>query len=243
MDSSILYILGAGASCGVNGNILPLSNNFSIRLSDFHDFLKDYAASAAIEDGKTIDGIGEFLEQLKWLSTESSNHASVDTLAKKLFFKNDVDSLKRLKAVLTSYFLIVQAINSVDMRYDSFLATVLTLDSAKKVRLPPNLKILTWNYDTQLEKSLYQFCDDTDHVEEEITKNKSIVRINGHCGTNKEFVIKQLLNPKSKNAIIAYGIDVFMRLIQDYELETTLRFAWEKITTDGIANEDLAFFG
>jgi hypothetical protein len=111
MKNFILYILGAGASC----NVLPLSNNFSSRLSDFSQYLKSFKGSPDIgpefEKNLTL-----FIEDVEWLSNESLKHVSVDTLAKKLFIKHDHKNLNRLKSILTLFFLVQQSLQNVDMR-------------------------------------------------------------------------------------------------------------------------------
>lgn len=45
--------------------------------------------------------------------------------------------------------------NELDLRYDAFLATI--LEKEKFVKLPPNIKIISWNYDLQLERSIIGF--------------------------------------------------------------------------------------
>src|SRR4030042_1074329 len=49
-------------------------------------------------------------------------------------------------------------------------------------RLPQNLRILTWNYDTQWEKAFYGFCEDKEWTKNIVTHGTSIYRINGFCG-------------------------------------------------------------
>jgi hypothetical protein len=90
--------------------------------------------------------------------------------------------LRKLKATLSAYLIAEQAQSNVDLRYDSFLASVLEFDDNMSIRLPQKLRILTWNYDTQLEKAFYGFCGDQDKVEQKITNNWQIRRINGCCG-------------------------------------------------------------
>ena len=187
MSNSFIYLFGAGASC----QFLPLAKEFSDRLKDFVKKIDQIGTKNLY--GEPVNDIkdsvfGEYREKFRedviWLSENASRHATVDTFAKKLYFLEDKESLKRLKATLSSYLVIEQALYPVDKRYDSFFASILQKDVAGKVKLPPNIKILTWNYDTQIEKAFFGFCNNENNLFNEITKNKKIFPINGQCGKN-----------------------------------------------------------
>jgi hypothetical protein len=181
-----LYLLGAGASC----NALPLASQFAERLTEFAKKLRmagPHLTDLDESDLPTTDPVwGDARKELaiaiEWLAEESSHHASVDTFAKKLYFRKEGDTLRKLKATLSAYLVAEQAQKNVDLRYDSFLASVVEFDDNMSIRLPQKLRILTWNYDTQLEKAFYGFCGDQDIVEQKITNNRQICRINGCCG-------------------------------------------------------------
>ncbi|MCX5827525.1 MAG: hypothetical protein NTV58_05940 [Deltaproteobacteria bacterium] len=182
-----LYLLGAGASC----NALPLAYQFAGRLTEFAKKLRMAGPRLTDLDESDLpstdplwgDARKDLVTAIEWLAEESSHHASVDTFAKKLYFRKDGDALRKLKAALSAYLVAEQAQKNVDLRYDSFLASVAEFDDYMKIRLPRKLRILTWNYDTQLEKAFYGFCGDQDTVEEKITNNRrQIHRINGCCG-------------------------------------------------------------
>ena len=185
MDKVFLYLLGAGAS----SQTLPLASEFANRLASFASDLKfagpkEYLRAGASDDPVWGKNRGNLFNAIDWLASESSHHFSVDTFAKKLFFRGDIQNLKKLKAALSAYLVIEQSRHHVDQRYDAFLASILDFDSNRRVRLPEHLRILTWNYDTQLEKAFYGFCEDYDMVIEGVTFNKRIYRINGCCGTH-----------------------------------------------------------
>ena len=163
MNNVFLYLLGAGASC----KTLPLASKFSARLNKFADDLREAKQMKFIVNnpditpeeqlwGRKFDNL---LNAINWLAEESSHHFSVDTFAKKLFLRNDIQNLKKLKAALSTYLVIEQSRHHVDQRYDAFLASVLSFDSSRRVNLPEHLRIFTWNYDTQLEKAFYGFCE------------------------------------------------------------------------------------
>jgi hypothetical protein len=182
-----LYLLGAGASC----ETLPLASEFAESLSEFANKLK-HADPLMISFAKRLhlsinsiwgESHSRFVEAVEWLAQETSHHASIDTFAKKLYFKKDRDNLKKLKVVLSAYLIAAQQKNHVDLRYDSFFASICKFDEDNHICLPPNLRILTWNYDAQLEKAFYGFCESEKLVLEKITYNRhQIRRINGCCG-------------------------------------------------------------
>ena len=168
MAESFLYILGAGASC----EAVPLVKDFPNSLDEFADELEGVkehpgagsygtaGAGLSLFDHVPVDptekliageGRQAFVEALKWLANEAGHHASVDTLAKKFYLKGDDSSLRKLKAVLSAFLIVRQARKPVEKRYDSFFASVLYRDKAtRELQIPSNIRILTWNYDTQL---------------------------------------------------------------------------------------------
>ncbi|MBI5204188.1 MAG: hypothetical protein HZA11_04645 [Nitrospirae bacterium] len=246
MDNVFLYLLGAGASC----QILPLASDFAKRLASFANDLKMagpknvYGEPSASPDdpvwGKNRDNL---YDAINWLATESSHHFSIDTFAKKLFFRGDTQSLKKLKAALSVYLVIEQSRQHVDQRYDAFLASVLRFDSSRRVSLPDHLHIFTWNYDTQLDKAFYGFCENQDMVIEHVTFSNRIYRINGRCGTHPPGTIGDpfcaVLNTKSEPAWEA-GINLYKEYISEPSSpEPEINFAWEDPTHNKLKNVGL----
>jgi len=246
MNNVFLYLLGAGASC----QILPLASEFANRLLSFANDLKRVGPknvydepSASPDDpvwGKNRDNL---FEAINWLATESIHHFSVDTFAKKLFFRGDKQNLKKLKAALSAYLVIEQSSYHVDKRYDAFLASVLELDSSRRVSLPEHLRILTWNYDTQLEKAFYGFCENQDMVIESVTFNERIYRINGCCGTHPPGHIGDSFRAVLDTTNIpAWGAGI--NLYKEYMTEPSapepeIDFAWEDPTHNRLKNVGL----
>ena len=175
MQETILYLLGAGASC----NALPLVKTFNAKLAEFADKVERYVLNKESHPVRQ-----DFVNDIRWLAREVSHHASVDTFAKKLFFLGDNKNLKRLKAILSTFLAVEQALNHVDLRYDSFLASVLDFDHWNNLSFPDNLRMVTWNYDSQLEKALYGFCEKDKLVTDYLSFNPNrFYRMNGCCGT------------------------------------------------------------
>lgn len=230
-SKAVLYILGAGASC----QVLPLASQFAERLTAFATELKAaepehyIGGPPALSDDPWGRPSAAFLEAVKWLAEEASRHASVDTFAKKLFFRRDQKSLRKLKATLSAYLLIEQSRRPVDKRYDAFLAALLEVEGDQQYpRLPENLRIITWNYDTQLEKSFYGFCEDERYVRERVTFNDQIYRVNGCCtfGQSNQAVWGSTSTPAWET-----GIRLFWEYLSSpSSADDQLRFAWEEVT-------------
>jgi hypothetical protein len=175
--SKITYLLGAGASC----NALPLVNDFKDRLKSFYNkrLWEALQSQFAIErtNGHELFPYNgqygkDFMESISWLSNIAEKHASIDTYAKKLFIKNDNNALKdlhKLKSTLSCYLLLEQSLEMTDKRYDNFFASILTNDISGIPKLHNDVNIITWNYDTQLEKSYEGFCTIPETVFEKFT--------------------------------------------------------------------------
>ena len=238
MSEYVLYLLGAGAS----SQVLPVASAFAGQLDLFAKTLNVLRPRDIVGDSNVSSALlgtwgrkqQDLLNAIKWLAEESSRHISVDTFAKKLFFLNDGQNLKKLKAALSAYLVIEQSRQHVDKRYDAFFASILQFDSDKqRVFLPKHLRILTWNYDTQLEKAFYGFCKDKNRVIEEVTSNKHIYRINGCCGTHLTGQVDKSFNAvlnTTINPAWAEGINLYNAYMADPLLEPGIHFAWEDPT-------------
>lgn len=170
--SKVVYLLGAGASYGRRGTI-DYTDNHGSKLTDSNGILEgipivseiNKELSRIIEDLKSAypdyqeTNIGRLVRDLVWLRKESANHATVDTFAKKLYIQSNSADFYRLKDTLTSFFILVQIKYQPDKRYDAFLANILSLPEK---RIPDEISILTWNYDSQFEIA-YREYNPTEH--------------------------------------------------------------------------------
>lgn len=159
--AKITYLFGAGASA----NTIPIVTQMPARLYYFRKVLTK-GDGLTPEFAKLRDTIvimiGKILDQLIDLDAyEQSNqqvlvlkHASIDTLAKKFFIQGSVQELDNLKVVLTLFLMFEQETKGIDIRYDSFFASIIR-DSSR--RLPASINIISWNYDTQFEYAFDRF--------------------------------------------------------------------------------------
>lgn len=244
--SKIIYLLGAGASYGKRdskGSIiegLPIVNEISEQLNfvlelikqtsfDNHQqesFKKKY--SADIEDAKQT-----LLELFTWLQDNCGHHATIDTFAKKLWLKDDMDEFAKVEFLLTSFFLILQLKIPFDRRYDTFLANVLDTN----LQIPDDIGILTWNYDSQFDLAYSQYYEN--HSIGKISvktlpvpfdnDKKSIIKINGTAnfyGDNRVELSQYIRDKQPIQKILYKILDVACSSRGISEGRTSLNFAW-----------------
>jgi hypothetical protein len=250
--NKIVYLFGAGAS----RNALPIVNEIPQKLEKLINLLKQ--EELQLSDSETFEDINiknletkknyqeRLINDLEWLLTESSKHASVDTFAKKLTIKRDYKNLKRLKIALSIFFVFEQTINSPDKRYDSFFASI----HNELYDFPENIRILSWNYDYQFELSYLEYSDSSDITSIQTSMNINhkygnyrkkdqfgIYKLNGTTGLFKDRGWNQYMYTTELNSEI--NIDYIQRIVRNYtaalsigNLYSNFSFAWENETSE-----------
>lgn len=167
--SKIVYLMGAGASA----NALPVVKKISESITNLIQLLqKDENQLEDVRiyhDYTKLDCEKELINDLRWLKSNSENHQSVDTFAKKLYLKKDFKNLYRLKIALSTLFTFEHELNTPDDRYDALFASL----QEKLYEFPSNLRILSWNYDNQFEQSFANYSG-----QGILEENKSLLNIN-----------------------------------------------------------------
>lgn len=152
------YLIGAGASA----NIIPIVNEFPEGLRQFAEYIQgfkikeDSFLAADIHEKPTVVK-DRFNLEIRKLAEIAGIHSSIDVYARKLFLSNKRDELIKLKAIISEFLLSWQFRFGIDKRYDAFFAAILDNSNKNNLELPPNIKILSWNYDKQIEYSIAQF--------------------------------------------------------------------------------------
>lgn len=144
----VTYLLGAGASAealpiikdsqekaGLSTSMMVLANELEKEKNNFGFELNDI--------------LSYIIEDLKWINEETNNkRKTVDTLAQQLYKQDDTRSFNRLKRTLSFFFAHRQFVSKVfDYRYEDFVTKNINKDRI----FFPNVKILNWNYDFQLQ--------------------------------------------------------------------------------------------
>lgn len=141
----ILYILGAGASC----DAVPMINmNPETKMMGFCEALSYYFEQHISRFKSANEALTYVhIEQLRELLKLASKMGTPDLLAKLLIEKQRDMDYQMLKNLISSFIDSIEfSDNPMDMRALSFL-TYLSSNS----RLPNNVRIINWNYDSQIE--------------------------------------------------------------------------------------------
>ncbi len=247
MSKKITYLFGAGASC----NTLPLVSNFSAFIESLINHLNNYenrlSASEFFSDLDTQKSKkvyqDELIDSFKWILRESRRHASIDTFAKKLFLKKDQLKLERLKHCLSFYFILEQAKNGLDLRYDAFFASILS----NLETLPEEIKIISWNYDYQIELAFSDYIESkkindlysklkvySKFINNEVKSGFGVFKLNGTTALRDdlsgETIIEKL--PSILDKLLLEKIVRIHNSITTYnDYKSALSFAWEEEPT------------
>jgi hypothetical protein len=232
--ANITYLFGAGASALT----LPTVGQLPSRLTNFKQSINNpdfYSTS-------TRNEIDSLTEQVEWLIDACEKHASIDTFAKKLFIKKQKEELDQLKNILSVFFPFEQSVRGIDKRYDSFFASIITESISS---LPPTIKIITWNYDSQFELAFMAFSDiphlsENQRILKVVTKNVRrlaepdehhfcLFKLNGSAsfrGLDDEEILPIRDKPIVDPAWAA--IDWYSRQQKFGALYSNVSFAWEQ---------------
>jgi hypothetical protein len=240
-ELNVSYLFGAGASA----QALPLvkktneSSDIATAFAELSSKLSSYKFNEIY-----TDYISHLKDSLIWLATGTKEFGSPDTFAKYLFLK-DLTRLGELKNTLSAFFLIEQVENKkFDKRSLIFLTTIMNIDQV----FPGNIKILTWNYDFQLELASEVFRKESFEVHQTgatmhappliryfpstspFLSNRpdeiSIVHLNGIAGF---YWNKSINRPNSLFANKEKTLDNILELLttKEYDERNLLTFAWE----------------
>lgn len=205
-EKRVTYLIGAGASA----NALPVVNGMNDRMKYFVEKLRKIDSQLNEYSSPIFDDLKSILEKI-------NSHLTIDTYAKKLWYKKDLKNYNLLKRFLSCYLLFEQVdkesefaflqsyevnktnfkidknlelkINQqLDSRYDSFFATLLNNNKL----LNPNINIVSWNYDMQFELAYSDFNFDRYNIGmiQDMLQVFPTAHINNYVDYNKSAIIK-----------------------------------------------------
>ena len=245
MEEKILYYLGAGASVNalpLAKTIFPHDNNRRIEglayampvLSENISFMKGDVSNAT-----------EYITEIKNNFTELADKADafgdVDTYAKYLYLIDpDSPEFKKVKSTLSIFFSIKQTHSkALDRRYLPWLVSIMD-----KKTFPNNIKILSWNYDFQVEIAAANFGEQEDitYVNNGYSYkpssfcyypnlergnqdlNPSLIHLNGIAGFAE--------TPNSQSCSIyqrdrTTNVNELFLFLKENKLDSKIHFAWE----------------
>lgn len=190
--SKVIYLLGAGASYG-SREVLPLSLQPFMSSDDAKPLagigrglpvLQEFsqAVEQLYSEIENISNSDEFIAEKKFVQSEiltpllriSKEFPTIDTYAKMLYATKQSLQYVKFKSQLSIFFMIWQRLHKNDLRYDSFVASLIDADTLSL----PSLTILSWNYDMQFEIAYSKY----------IIENPALWKIwdqlNVYCKTN-----------------------------------------------------------
>ena len=230
---SLVYYIGAGASA----KSLPLVSNTPSRMRDLANELSngDYEL-----DSQHSDVLKGLCSEMKGLADRSASCPSIDVLAQHLHLQGNAVELRMLKATLSAYYVLEQSCNPSDPRYGDFFAYMADKDASGTLAMPTDVRVVSWNYDMQFEKSFAELIHDPRYEKrrgsgkmlqvvptgiespEHYDDIFSIYKLNGTAGTrdNREILVKSY-DP------VVYGQ---AGRLDSGDLRLTLHF-YEKVTS------------
>lgn len=193
--ANVTYLIGAGASAGKRGEDgyilegLPCVNEISKSIKEIIDLIDTTPIPYKLDWQNSqlgLTSIGDWevarkklLREFHSLYRKCELHATIDTYAKKLVLKKREEEFKHLEQLLTLFFIYAQMRNQIDSRYDTFLANILE----SNLHFPPNIRVISWNYDSQFELAYSEYDEINDliigHKKSICDKDYEIIKING----------------------------------------------------------------
>ena len=250
--SKVVYLLGAGASRGTRDEKdeksiltgLPIVQEIGSELDNMINLL----ANISLNDKELEKNKQMLIEDFQKLKTAFSNNTTIDTYAKKLWLQGKKDEFAKVELLLTVFFILEQIIHKPDKRYDTFFANVLQreLEYYDKLTLPDDIRILSWNYDNQLEmvyrgylkmnyseiRDYLGIYDAKGDVQKELSKKQcAIIKLNGTANFFAEEDWLQYSDNKKidetllKNILNRYAECVYVGRCDG---RLRLNFAWEE---------------
>lgn len=250
--TKIVYLLGAGASYGERqkddrgqeefGAVkrgVPIVSEFSKAIDQVIINIENGHYNNTLANSNELTGKDRVIQELDWLKDRCQNYPTIDTYARMLYVKGEIDTYNRLKKALSVFLLLVQEVNKRDLRYDGFIASLITDNST----LPNNINILSWNYDAQFEFSYAGYLPNESQKIESMWKTLKIYHkgVQIKHNSNSSFSITklngtafQLLLGQSKKIIDPFFdhqgqslIYLANLILQSTDDKTGLSFAWE----------------
>lgn len=246
----LLYILGAGASC--KNHNLPLAKTLYVKGRSGGQAIAQQGLAMAMKQF-AFDGLqsthSKLCEDLKsrfnHLGKKADEFGDVDTYAKYLHIMDSSgEQLRNLKETLVAFFVLKQRIkNSLDPRYLPWLVGIM-----EKRRFPENVKVMSWNYDFQVENAVSSFIElDKLKIHEESTEYRtSFFNYAPDLNPRNEDFNAETLSLVHLNGVAAYYDENFQRMslfcedltkndllnnlqryMNEHRLHKHIRFAWE----------------
>jgi hypothetical protein len=224
MAKKITYLLGAGASA----NVLPLikkstGSNKPGLTEELEIYIQKNKTGISVSNPDMGSSGFKMLEEIV---DNCKKFGTPDLYAKFLLEIGDISKYESLKSLLSSFFTTKQDLeNLFDIRALAFLTTI-----SQNQQLPENIRIISWNYDSQIEIAAKKlkiintigdsvikgFSSWPNHPQgDKIENYPFLFHINGVAG----FKYSQYAIPEKFNSVYHFG--------KEEKSKNMLSFAWE----------------
>lgn len=263
---NITYLLGAGASAQAIPMVSQLDQHYDyfidyLRIKEFNaEYLKEiegffskakqHASIDTFARKLFLKGEDRQLKKLKFilnafLEFEHSNE-KLDVIKKHIESKSTKTDWSQVNNLGISS---PSEVNRLDKRYDAWLATILKYQGSNGYpHFPDNIKVVTWNYDIQLELAFNGFTDlemTAIHGTYKFfpgskyrgTDLYNFVKLNGGMSLfDNRFKEKIEINPSSLNNRLDLSLNILLKAFTDSEFlrlyQSQINFAWESYDED-----------
>ena len=157
-DVSLVYYIGAGASA----HSLPLVSNTPASMRKLADELGTDDCRQRVASCQT-GTLEQLAERLECLAEHADSCPSIDVLARLHYLRGEYKDLRRLKTTLSAFYMVEEGRQFADPRYGHFFAYMADRDRSGAVTMPTNLRVISWNYDHQFERSFAEFTPEPDY--------------------------------------------------------------------------------
>lgn len=155
------YYIGAGASA----NALPVVKDTPASMRKLAESVEEEVKKRGDDfDSDTKKRAKSLVEELRCLSEQARKSSSLDTLARKYHLRaasgdpNGRQKLEKLKKTLSEFLLLEQSRQPVDPRYGDFFAYMADWDDhQRRLAMPTDVRVISWNYDMQFERGYSEF--------------------------------------------------------------------------------------
>lgn len=247
--SKVVYLLGAGASFGTRENGigspiitgLPIVSEIGRELENMANLL----ASLTLNEKELEECKLRLVKDFRGLKDKCAG-ATIDSYARELWLKRDMPGFSRVELLLTIFFIFEQIVHKPDGRYKSFLSKIAQKDIVyDALELSPEIGILSWNYDNQIELAYRQFFSDNysyirerlgvydvkDYEQKHLSqKCCKIIKLNGTANFTRE---EDWLSFSENNAIDENVLKIVLKKYNECIQSGTcygrlrLNFAWD----------------
>lgn len=256
----VVYLLGAGASRGTRDEKdersiltgLPIVSEIESELENLISLLNFLSVNdKELEESKHL-----LIKDFQKLKAACSDNATIDTYAKKLWLQGKKEDFAQVELLLTIFFIFEQIIHKPDNRYDTFYANVLQrkLEYSDELTLPDDIRVLSWNYDNQLELVYKRFLNtsysrirdilgiyDVKCLDKEkrLKQNSSIIKLNGTANfLSEEDWLLYSDAERIDETLLKNILNKYVECVQVGRCDGRLRlnFAWEDMYSEDMLN-------